>query len=432
MSDMPPHLTTPHARPVQPIPVQKDGKQLVALRDPSMLIQQTMVVPPQALSILQLMDGSQSIDEIVDKIVREDDPKRDEHRVEARKQIAGLVDQMDKFGLLWGPTFDGYEKQVSDRLVEHGAFPVSASGSLVQLAHQAAGGAPPPEDEEARRAWASELATGLLDTWLQDAEDPEFDSPVTGLVVPHIDYARGAAVYAGGYRAWVDAAPPDRIVILGTNHFGIGDGVVMSHHGFETPLGRVEPDRDVVNRLEAKLGKRLFKDELDLLPEHSIELHLPWVQHLFPGVPVVAALLPDPLAPMIADDGGRVSHAEFIEGLSEVLEAVGGTTFFVSSADLSHVGPQFGEPKPVDETRRVEVERHDREHLAKYIGNDADAFIEAMDWCKNPTRWCSVGNMAAAGRLAGAEDIELVDYRQAVDEKGMALVSVAAIAFLGA
>lgn len=432
MSDTPPHLLKPHARPVQPIPVQKDGKQLVALRDPSMLIQQTMVVPPQALAVLQLLDGSQTLDEIVDKIVREDDPKRDENKIEARKQIAGMVEQMDKFGLLWGPTFETYEKQVSDRLVEHGAFPASASGSLVQLAHQSAGGAPPPEDEDARKTWAAALATGLLERWLEDAEDPEFESTVTGLVVPHIDYARGAAVYAGGYRAWVDAEPPDRVVVLGTNHFGLGDGVVMSRHGFETPLGTVDPDKDVIAGLEAKLGDRLFKDELDMLPEHSIELHLPWLQHLFPGVPVVAALLPDPLAPMIVDDGARVSHAEFVEGLAEVLEGVGGRTFFVSSADLSHVGPQFGEPKPVDETRRVEVERHDREHLAKFIANDSDAFVEAMDWCKNPTRWCSIGNMAAAGRLSRPREIELVDYRQAMDEKGMAMVSVAAIAFLGA
>lgn len=432
MSDSTPHLVKPHARPIQPIPVQKDGKQFVALRDPSGLIQQTMVVPPQAVSILQLLDGTQSLDDIVDKIVREDDPKRDEHRAEAGKQIKALVEQMDKFGLLWGPTFEGYEKEVSDRLVEHGAFPVSASASLVQLAHQAAGGAPPPEDEEARRTWATELATGLLQTWLDEAEDPEFESPVTGLVVPHIDYARGAAVYAGGYRAWVGVEPPDRIVVLGTNHFGIGDGVVMSRHGFETPLGRIEADKDVVEKLEGKLGERLFKDELDLIPEHSIELHLPWIQHIFGEVPVVAALLPDPLAPMIADDGARVSHQEFVTALGEVLEQVGGRTFIVSSADLSHVGPQFGEPKPVDETRRVEVERHDREHLAKYITNDPDAFIEAMEWCKNPTRWCSVGNMAAAGRLSKAADIELIDYRQATDDKGLAMVSLAAIAMLGA
>ncbi|MCP4939196.1 MAG: AmmeMemoRadiSam system protein B, partial [Phycisphaeraceae bacterium] len=106
----------------------------------------------------------------------------------------------------------------------------------------------------------------MLETWMEQAEDPEFETPVVGLVVPHLDYVRGAEVYAGGYRAWVGAAKPDRVVILGTNHFGVGDGVVMTELEHETPLGRVTPDRDVLAKLKEKLGDRLFKDELDLVP----------------------------------------------------------------------------------------------------------------------------------------------------------------------
>ena len=429
--ERPEHLIRPHARPVQPVPVQNEGKQFVALRDPSMLIQQTMVIPPQALGVVQLFDGSLTVPEIAGRLVREDDPERDAHVAEAIKQIESLVEQMDKFGLLWGPTFEDYERQVAEKLTEHGAFPIRVSASLVQMAHQAAGGGEPPEDPAARDAWAAELATGQLTSWLEDAEDPEFDKGVRGLVVPHLDYARGAGVYADGYRAWVGATPPDRVVVLGTNHFGLGDGVVMSRLGFETPIGRLNADADVLDKLAGRLGDRLFKDELDLLPEHSIELHLPWIRHIFGDVPVVAALLPDPLIPMIAEDGGRVSHGEFVEALEAVLGEVGGRTYFVASADLSHVGPQFGEPKPVDDARRTEVERHDREHLGRFVSNDSAGFLEAMEWCKNPTRWCSIGNMAATMRLAGADEVELLDYRQAVDEKGMALVSCAAVALLG-
>ncbi|MEE2896326.1 MAG: AmmeMemoRadiSam system protein B [Planctomycetota bacterium] len=426
-----PHLVRPHTRPVQPIPVQNDGKQLVALRDPSMLVQQTMVVPPQAMGVIQLFNGESTVDEIASKLVREDDPERASNLEKAAVQVNALVDQMDKFGLLWGPTFEEYERQIATKLKENDAFPARASMSIVQVAHQASGGGEPPEAPEEQAAWARELATGQLDAWLADAEDPEFDQSVVGLVVPHLDYPRGAEVYAGGYRAWLGSETPDRVVILGTNHFGLGDGVVMSPHGFETPLGRVLPDTAVIEGLRGRLGDRLFKDQLDLLPEHSIELQLPWIRHLFGEVPVVAALLPDPLVPMIENDGGRVGLDEFVKALQESLGEAGGTTFFVSSADLSHVGPQFGEPKPVDEARRVEVERHDREHLAKFIANDVDAFVESMEWCKNPTRWCSLGNMSATARLAGASEIELVDYRQAVDDRGAALVSVAAIALLG-
>lgn len=427
----PEHLVRPHARPVQPLPVQQDGKQFFALRDPSMLVDKTMVIPTQALGVVQLFDGSLTVPEIAGRLVREDDPERDAHVAEVGRQINALVDQMDQFGLLWGPTFEDFERQVAEKLAKNGAFPARVAWSLAQIANQEAGGGDPPADPADREAWARELAVGQLERWLESAEDPEFDKGVRGLVVPHLDYQRAAGVYADGYRAWVGAAPPDRVVILGTNHFGLGDGVVMARLGFETPLGRVQPDTEVLGRLEDRLGDRLFKDHLDLLPEHSIELQLPWIRHIFGDVPVVAALLPDPLVPMIAEDGGRVSHGEFVEALESVLAEVGGRTYFVASADLSHVGPQFGEPKPVDDARRVEVERHDREHLGRFVTNDAAGFLEAMEWCKNPTRWCSIGNMAATMRLAGADEVELLDYRQAVDDQGLGLVSCAAVALLG-
>ena len=38
LDSLPEHIRRPHMRPIQPIPVTKDGKQLVALRDPAMLI----------------------------------------------------------------------------------------------------------------------------------------------------------------------------------------------------------------------------------------------------------------------------------------------------------------------------------------------------------------------------------------------------------
>ena len=65
----PAHIRTPHARPIQPIPVSKDGKQFVALRDPAMLVSQSMVVNPQALNLVQQFQGELDIDEIAAKFI---------------------------------------------------------------------------------------------------------------------------------------------------------------------------------------------------------------------------------------------------------------------------------------------------------------------------------------------------------------------------
>ena len=147
-------------------------------------------------------------------------------------------------------------------------------------------------------------------------------------------------------------------------------------------------------------------------------------------MPVIAALIPSPLVEMIENDGERTSTTEFVDALDKALKEVGGTTLFVASADLSHVGQQFGEPRPVDEQRKYDVERHDREMMAKYIENDANEFVSAMKWNNNATQWCSIGNMSALLSLVNPSEIELIDYRQACNPKGIALVSSCAMALL--
>lgn len=394
---LPDHIRKPHVRPIQPIPVQKDGRQFVALRDPTMLTNQTMVVPPQALQALQHFRGEREVKDIAEMLNGPPD------------QIAALAQGLDKVGLLWGPTFEELEKKKKAEIESAGAYPVGASASL-------------GKDEATCRA--------AIDQWLAETEDPELGTAALGIVAPHLDYQRGWPNYAAAYRALDQTPTPDRVIVLGTNHFGLGDGLVLARYGFETPLGRCKPDTAAINKLIEKVGKESYIDELDHLGEHSIQLQLPWIQHRFGDVPIIAALVPDPLQPMIEDDGERITMEQFVEALRASIDEVGGSSFVVASSDLSHVGPQFGEPRPVDEQRRTDVERHDREMMSKYCTADAEEFLGAMKWSNNPTRWCSIGNMTAALLLTGAQDVELIDYRQAYDEKGIALVSSAAMALV--
>ena len=392
---LPEHIRRPHLRPIQPIPMSKDGKQFVALRDPAMLCPQTMVVPINAMAILHQFRGDRPIDQIATQANGD------------LNQFIELAKGLDNVGLLWGPTFEQLESQLHDKLRVQGVFPANASISM-------------GKDAAACRE--------TIESYFSQTEDPELSASPIGLVAPHLDYQRGWPNYAAAYYPARQATPPDRVVILGTNHFGMGDGVVLTEYGFDSPLGRCLADITVVGRIVEQLGRPIIVDQLDHLPEHSIQLHLPWIQYCFGNVPVVAALMPDPLTPMIEDDGQRVTGERFVEVLRSVLNDVGGRTFFVASSDLSHVGPQFGEPRPVDERRRFDVERHDRDMMSKFMTGDPQEFLAAMRWNKNPTRWCSIGNMAAILSLVESDSIELIDYRQAYDEKGMGLVSSAAIA----
>jgi len=401
---LPEHLLRPQVRPIQPVPVQaqnqKDGSTavLVGLRDPSMLTPHMLVVPPPALQVIQQFRGERTIEEIAAQFKANP------------AMLVELAKKLDEHGLLWGPNVERLEEEMKTKLRGAGRFPIGASGMAGKTR------------DEAVKAIAE---------WLAAADDPELDTPATGIIAPHLDYQRGWPVYAASYRCFDRAPKPDRVIVLGTNHFGLGDGVVATDLGFETPLGPVRADASLAARMRASLGDRLFIDQLDHLPEHSIQLHLPWIQQVFGDVPVFAALVPDPLAPMIADDGGRVARPEFVAALREAIAAEGGRTYVVASSDLSHVGPQFGEPVAVSDQRKVEVERQDRETMGKFLAGDPDEFLEHVRWTKNPTRWCSVGNMTAALELLRPAAVELVDYRQACDERGMAMVTSCSMALVG-
>jgi len=390
----------PALRKFQAWPVKQKDQQFVALRDPYMLTKDTMVVPTNVFAVIQRIDGESTAEEIATSV-----------KVKS-EQFIDLLQKLDGVGLLWGPTASKLETEAIERLHQAGTFPIRSTGSL-------------GETEDACRA--------QIENWFNETEDPEFEQPIIGVIAPHLDYDRGWPNYASAYYSWQENKVPDRVIILGTNHFGEGDGVVLSTIGFSTPLGTCPIDQEVIDSLVNEFGEGLTRDLIDHAAEHSIELQLPWIQHCFGDVPIVAVLIPSPLIEMIENPGEsnvRTSTDEFIPALRTILDEVGGNTLVVASADLSHVGQQFGEPRPVDDQRKFDVERHDREMMTKFIANDADDFIAAMKWHNNSTNWCSVGNMSAAIQLLTPSEIELIDYRQACDEKGIALVSSCAMALL--
>ena len=402
MEPIPAHRDRPHIRPFTPVGVQNEEKKVfVALRDPANLRGDgnTPVVPPQWLPLLGLLQGEKSLDEI------------SQGTGAPKEFLVQLVGVLDEAGLLWGPNAERLEREAMDRVRAARAFPMGAS--------TAAG-----EDPVAAKAVIARL--------LSEAEDPEIEGELLGIVAPHLDYARGGSTYAAAYKSFRPGVSVSRIVILGTNHFGAGDGIVMSRNGFMTPFGTYQPDSKVIESLAASLGDRLFKDEIDLLGEHSIQIQLPWIHEVFGQVPVIAALVPSPLIPMLADDGARVSFDEFVPELRKALAEAPGRTLVIASADLSHVGPQFGDETPIGGEIRKQVEAYDRSLLAVFLEGDDELFVKKLMNDQNHQRWCSVGNMTAA-KLVTAGLPELLEYSQGpVDgpASANALVTSAALAFV--
>jgi AmmeMemoRadiSam system protein B len=435
------HQQKPKLRPVRVFPAEIEGNTLMGIADARQISPKVVVTHPAAQFVLPLMDGLKGLDEIVKTAARG-------LTLDILKQ---LVAQLDDAGLLAGPTADAMLARVHAEFDSQEVLPPGSTAQVADaLAMQAAGSqevfnAMPLEE---RDALGAKKLGELLDDWiaqsLKDAPNPSLDVLPKAIVAPHLDYPRGWINYGSVYGRLRVVDRPDRVIILGTNHFGESTGVCGCDKGYESPLGTCELDDDLVGTLRRKLGDanatKLFANRFDHEREHSIELQVPWVQHVFGRdsngkfPKIFGALVHDPTVNNGESyDGNGLAFEPFVAALRETLATLPGKTLIISSADMSHVGPAFGDnvqlagDGPEVAENRNNVFRSDRDMITMLTERKPDELIAAMSWQGNPTRWCSVGNLVATMKLVNPEKVELLNFSGAMDEQGQALVTSAAM-----
>ncbi|NUP99426.1 MAG: AmmeMemoRadiSam system protein B, partial [Armatimonadetes bacterium] len=200
--------------------------------------------------------------------------------------------------------------------------------------------------------------------------------------------------------------------------------VSLTRLDFDTPLGRCETDQEFVNRLVegyATAGgdpTALFRDELVHAQEHSLEFQMLFLQHLhghrpFRVVPVLMGSLHEfyPFPVML---GSRVGLGPFVTALSEAIGQYPGEVCVVAGADLSHVGPRFGDPQPVGPERVREVEEGDRTALAE-LAESAAGWFRHFAADRNARNVCSVSNLYLLRALAPESELMLLRHEVAFD-----------------
>ena len=146
--------------------------------------------------------------------------------------------------------------------------------------------------------------------------------PPKALIVPHAGFVYSGNVAAQAYASLGCAARAlRRVVLLGPSHREWFRGLaVPSVQAFATPLGAVRVDTAAVSRLCA-LPAVVRSDAAHAL-EHSLEVQLPFLQHVAPAAAIV---------PVVAGDASPAEVAAVIEELWD-----GAETLIVVSSDLSH------------------------------------------------------------------------------------------------
>ncbi len=437
-----PNQNMPKLRKIRGIPVPVDGPNgqkvnMLGLADAQQVSTRMVVTHPAFQSVLPMMDGTRNVDEIVTQAGKGLE----------RPMLEQLIAQLDHAGLLFGPVYEDLAAKMHAAFDDSDILPPGSTAQLADMLVMKAVG----EDatDEQKNEMGGEELKKQFDLWideaLKDAQSTSFDALPAAVIAPHIDYIRGWMNYGHTYGRMRVVDRPDRIVILGTNHFGQSTGVCACNKGYESPIGVCGLDTELLDTLKAELGtenaEKMLANRFDHENEHSIELHIPWIQHVFGedesgNYPkVFGALIHDPSVNNGEGyDENGLGIDPFVQALKSTISKLPGTTLVVSSADLSHVGPAFGDQQALagdsEEAAafRTQVATHDQEMLKLIVENKVEDMIGAMAWQQNPTRWCSMGNIATMMRVVEPSRVDLLNYAAAMDPQGTAFVSSASLA----
>jgi AmmeMemoRadiSam system protein B len=239
------------------------------------------------------------------------------------------------------------------------------------------------------------------------------------LVAPHIDFTRGARGWARAYGALTTDA--DLFVVLGTAHRTPPRLFALTRRDHATPLGVVPTDRTALEAIVRDLGEgEVLADESAHDGEHSVELQLVALQHRlrrrFTALPVLCSSISHLEAPARFAD-------RFLASLSRALR--GRRACIVASADLAHVGPLYGDPRPPTAAEAAALEARDRETLAFLAAGDAEGLHRDALRDDDRRRLCGLAPLYAAVRASGT-GARLLHYERWTD--GVDSVSFAAAA----
>lgn len=206
------------------------------------------------------------------------------------------------------------------------------------------------------------------------------------IIAPHAGYIYSGEIAASAYSSILGRASDiKRVVVLGPSHQLALDGAACPNAThFDTPLGQIPLDVDEIARLQAQ-GLLDMNDAVHVR-EHSIEVQLPFLQHVlsdFKLIPIVVGL-------------------EQALPIAAILEAYWNAqdTLIVVSSDLSHY-----------------LDYYD----ARKMDRDTSTAIEACRWQDiTPTRACGCYPMRGLLHLAHEfnSNATCIDLRNSGDTAG--------------
>jgi AmmeMemoRadiSam system protein B len=148
------------------------------------------------------------------------------------------------------------------------------------------------------------------------------DRRIRAAIVPHAGLVYSGPIAARAFYELAGERSPRSVLILGVDHHGGGRPFALSDRDWETPLGPVAVDHDLVRALAQP---PVEVDERAHELEHSIEVELPFLQYVEPKLSIAALMV-------------RFAPFDVLQKVARVVrQAIDGRdVLLIASTDFSH------------------------------------------------------------------------------------------------
>jgi AmmeMemoRadiSam system protein B len=225
-------------------------------------------------------------------------------------------------------------------------------------------------------------------------------APIGG-IVPHAGWVFSGGVAADVIHSVAEATEVETYVVFGAAHRRCGPHAsVFTRGAWDTPLGRIVIDEELAAAV-TKASDLIREDPAAHGMEHSIEVQIPFIQHLSPDAGLLPVMVPP--IPQAAQIGQTVAQ--------QVAE-IGRAVLYLASTDLTHYGPNYAfTPEGVGaKGLRWAKDVNDQRMIDLIEKFEADRVVSEALEHQNACGAGAVAATIAACRLAGATEAHVLQH----------------------
>jgi hypothetical protein len=408
-------MDSPKLRSLQFFPIRMSGQTMICIQDPLHLSEKTLVLPSPLYFVLSHFDGQHSIVDIQANYMRQFGEFLFTEKIEE------LIRQLDENLFFEGERF---QEALRKREEEFRRAPIREA----VFAGKSYERDPEPLRMQLEACFREPGGPGIVRGARRAGK------VLKGVIAPHIDFQRGGSCYAFAHREIAAEDVSRCFIIFGTAHSEMALPFALTRKDFATPLGTLKVDGELLDAIHSRCSGDYFRDEKVHQWEHSIEFQCLFLRYLFPEpislkiVPILSGSLQEAIEKSISPMELEPVR-EFVEGLRDAVSFIGKEVCYLASADLSHVGQQFGDPEGIREYGLRALEEEDREMLGYLERLDGEGFFASVSRERDRRRICGLSAIYSLLSVVGAGEGRLLKYGQAYTPETRSAVSFASMAF---